>query len=172
MSKLTTAIKMCLKSKYTQAYALAFLIALGDFGALKFLAWLTLIALWVGLATLVWLFYEGHRSEIAKLTSQNKGITSQLMEQIEGLRVKRRDFIPPSWRVEIVNRDECQCTYCGREGDKETDPDGASWHIDHIVPQSRGGPTHRENLTLSCAGCNVVKNSRPAYVFIRERSQG
>ena len=34
----------------------------------------------------------------------------------------------------------------------------------------RGGPTHAENLTLSCRRCNLSKGTRPAYRFAVTRA--
>lgn len=32
--------------------------------------------------------------------------------------------------------------------------------LDHIRPQSHGGPTVKSNLQIMCAGCNVRKGSK------------
>jgi hypothetical protein len=37
---------------------------------------------------------------------------------------------------------------------------GASFHIEHINPQSAGGPDTPENLALACPGCNLKKSNR------------
>jgi 5-methylcytosine-specific restriction endonuclease McrA len=39
---------------------------------------------------------------------------------------------------------------------------GAPMEIDHIVPQSRGGPTTADNLWLACSLCNCHKGDRVA----------
>ena len=33
--------------------------------------------------------------------------------------------------------------------------------VDHVVPQSRGGTDHLDNLQLLCGACNSVKGDRP-----------
>lgn len=35
---------------------------------------------------------------------------------------------------------------------------GADWHLEHIVPLSRGGKHCYENVAVSCASCNLKKN--------------
>lgn len=79
-----------------------------------------------------------------------------------------RERIPSSLRLYVIRRDQHTCTYCGCEG-THVDPDGEPWHIDHVVPVVRGGPTHAGNLTLACASCNRRKSSDPPHALIRRR---
>lgn len=37
---------------------------------------------------------------------------------------------------------------------------GATFHIEHIVPQSAGGSDDATNLALACPSCNLGKSSR------------
>ncbi len=40
--------------------------------------------------------------------------------------------------------------------------------IDHVVPQSRGGTNHLENLQLLCGACNSLNGDRPMeYLMAR-----
>ena len=38
--------------------------------------------------------------------------------------------------------------------------------VDHVVPQSKGGSDHRDNLQLLCAACNSMKGARSQEAFI------
>ena len=46
-----------------------------------------------------------------------------------------------------------QCCYCGA-----LLPDG--YHVDHVIPLSRGGSNSPDNLVLACPTCNCSKNDR------------
>lgn len=58
----------------------------------------------------------------------------------------------------IRERDGEICSYCRRPGrPRGVDPDGKSWHIDHVMPKAHGGDDDDANLVLSCAACNMAK---------------
>ena len=39
---------------------------------------------------------------------------------------------------------------------------GVTFHVEHLMPRSRGGRTVMSNLALSCPGCNLAKAERTA----------
>lgn len=48
----------------------------------------------------------------------------------------------------VLVRDNFTCVYCGKRGDT----------IDHVLPQSKGGPTSYENCVAACRKCNSKKD--------------
>jgi HNH endonuclease len=67
---------------------------------------------------------------------------------------KARDPIPPQLRFRVLQRDGFRCQYCGR-----SPRDGATLHLDHVVPASVGGETSEENLITACETCNLGKSA-------------
>ena len=56
----------------------------------------------------------------------------------------------------------------GRCGGCETSFEFRHFEVDHVVPRSRGGTDHLENLQLLCGHCNRVKGDRPQeYLLAR-----
>ena len=56
---------------------------------------------------------------------------------------------------DIVN-----CAYCKRAGTNELDPDGKTWHMDHVVALANGGDDSVDNLVKSCQFCNLSKGTK------------
>jgi hypothetical protein len=68
-------------------------------------------------------------------------------------------YIPPHLRQSVVERAAHRCEYC-------QSPEliiGGPMHVEHIVPQIRGGSTDFDNLALACARCNLHKATRTRY---------
>lgn len=57
-------------------------------------------------------------------------------------------------RNAIFVRDKALCAYCG------LGLDPLNWHLDHVVPISRGGGHTRQNVVASCPPCNLSKGAR------------
>lgn len=65
-----------------------------------------------------------------------------------------RQPIPPGVRAAVVARDGFTCGLCG----EPVDP--TNFHLDHIVPWSRGGGHNVENLQVAHPRCNSAKGAR------------
>lgn len=63
-------------------------------------------------------------------------------------------FTDAALRAELMDRDKWICRYCGEAVTTATAT------LDHIVPQSLGGPNTPDNLTTACLTCNAIKSGR------------
>lgn len=75
---------------------------------------------------------------------------------------------PRALRRKVISAFENRCVHCGGEGEGNNGPDGKPWHVDRIIPGSRGGGYTPENITLSCNSCNTHRKrktivSAPSY---------
>ena len=68
--------------------------------------------------------------------------------------------IPPQLQQEVAAHSQYRCRYCQSQQRLM----GVALTIDHILPQSLGGPTERENLCLACWDCNLAKSDRTTAV--------
>ena len=55
-------------------------------------------------------------------------------------------------RKAVLARDAYTCQYCGREAGSLT--------VDHVIPRSRGGSSHWDNIVAACAPCNRKKGNQ------------
>jgi 5-methylcytosine-specific restriction endonuclease McrA len=75
-----------------------------------------------------------------------------------------KSSIPKKLRIEILERDEYKCQYCGLDlmrGDEM----GFSAHVDHIKPQRSGGKHNPENLLTCCWKCNLGKRDFDLFEY-------
>jgi HNH endonuclease len=56
----------------------------------------------------------------------------------------------------VRERASHRCEYCQMHSALQ----GATFHIEHAIPRSRGGSDKEDNLALSCPTCNLVKADR------------
>jgi hypothetical protein len=66
---------------------------------------------------------------------------------------RKRTRIPRGMRHEVFKRDNYTCVECGAK--KE---DGATLHVDHKIPVSKGGTDELDNLQTLCSDCNLNKS--------------
>lgn len=79
-----------------------------------------------------------------------------------------KERIPTHLRRRVIGRDGLRCVYC------DADLINAEIHIDHVIPESRSGPTTYDNLQVTCRTCNLSKTNLSENAFIdklRTRAQ-
>ena len=57
-------------------------------------------------------------------------------------------------RFEFLKKYNFTCQYCGRKAPE------TQFHIDHIIPISKGGLNNENNLILACDECNIGKGNK------------
>jgi 5-methylcytosine-specific restriction endonuclease McrA len=65
--------------------------------------------------------------------------------------LKQKERIPLHLRRRIIERDGLHCVYC------DDDLSNQEIHMDHVIPESRGGTTSYDNLQVTCRKCNLAK---------------
>ncbi|MEO6740803.1 MAG: HNH endonuclease signature motif containing protein [Chthoniobacteraceae bacterium] len=64
--------------------------------------------------------------------------------------------VPAALAARVRRRAQNRCEY----GRMSQSLQGASFHIEHIIPRKHGGRAVFENLALACPGCNLHKADR------------
>ena len=68
--------------------------------------------------------------------------------------------VPAELVIEVAARAGNRCEYCRMHQALQ----GATFHIEHIRPQSLGGSDDLDNLAWACPSCNLLKGSRVGVV--------
>jgi 5-methylcytosine-specific restriction endonuclease McrA len=73
---------------------------------------------------------------------------------------KYRKMKPPAsgWRLALWIKQYGTCAYCRRSLLPR-------YHVDHIIPRSKGGPSHPDNYAFACESCNLAKSAQDADTF-------
>lgn len=89
-----------------------------------------------------------------------KGYNAANREKTKSYKLTRRariwgseGTVSPSDIQSLYAAQEGRCAYCGVEV-------GESYHVDHIVPLSRGGGNGPDNLAIACPPCNLSKHNK------------
>jgi HNH endonuclease len=61
--------------------------------------------------------------------------------------------VPEALARAIRLRAQGRCQYCLMHESLQ----GATFHVEHVLPRSKGGESTLENLVLACPGCNLHK---------------
>jgi len=65
--------------------------------------------------------------------------------------------IPLGLRFRVLHRDRFKCLLCGDHPARNPE---CVLHVDHMIPWSKGGRTHMDNLRTLCATCNIGRGNR------------
>jgi uncharacterized protein (TIGR02646 family) len=68
--------------------------------------------------------------------------------------------IPVRLIRQVRQRAHDVCEYCHLPQASQE----ATFHVDHILPRSQGGPTELMNLALACVSCSLRKSARTSAV--------
>lgn len=97
--------------------------------------------------------HESAKEELEELHREQVG--DEYYERFKESRDESgKEFINPELRQDVLQRDKFTCQHCGRSA-----PD-VVLHIDHVIPESKGGPTELDNLQVLCEECNIGKGNR------------
>lgn len=63
---------------------------------------------------------------------------------------------------ELIEMQDGKCAYCQIPGNEE-------WHMDHVIPISKGGGDIAENVVAACATCNRSKSDKDVDQWLHEQ---
>lgn len=97
---------------------------------------------------------------VGKIRIETGAFDPHLMQNpdLHGAEYQRGTLYGVQLRAYIQHRDGYCCAYCGKPAER--------LELDHIMPESKGGPTRPGNLVLSCRRCNQRKGNRTLDEFL------
>lgn len=104
----------------------------------------------LGCSVRKWNSIKNKLVEMGELCVQGGFMEPKMVSVFEKL--SGRKSLSSSVRLAVLERDGWRCVYCETE-------DGP-FHVDHILPVSKGGLDELENLACSCATCNLSKGAK------------
>lgn len=110
-------------------------------------------------------FYEKHKEKRTKLNNEyKKKHKEQYKVYYLKNKAKRRGYgeatLPNNVISDMLYQQNNKCFYCKNElGD---------YHIDHIIPLSKGGKHKEYNLVVTCPKCNLSKSAKYPDEFINK----
>lgn len=106
-------------------------------------------------------YYERKRDEIKQKVRNWRQVNRERIRPLRREEWRRRKArkrnAPGSHTAEDVQRQydfqDGKCYYCGICV-------GNTYHVDHVVPLSRGGSDDPENIVIACVACNCSKGDK------------
>jgi hypothetical protein len=74
--------------------------------------------------------------------------------------------VPERIAIFVADRAGQRCEYCRMHQSLQ----GATFHIEHILPRSKSGTNEADNLAFACPSCNLHKSDRIATFDIATQS--
>lgn len=113
----------------------------------------------------------------AKLASASKGLPMNKRKKAQISDRLKRDIAAKYGcrRGKVVSAKCCYCDYVGQIRWIAHSSEAAGFvsfkglHVEHVIPESRGGDTAIENLVLACRPCNLDKGNRTPDEWRRAR---
>jgi hypothetical protein len=101
-------------------------------------------------------YYQAHREEEAVNTRIWALAHPDKMLDYEAHRraLKRQAYVEVISRTAVYARDGGRCHICH----KRVDP--KKWHLDHLIPLSKGGEHSYRNVAVACPKCNISRGNR------------
>lgn len=109
-------------------------------------------------------YYEEHKESIAEQKQQYRQEHPEIMHACNNNRRARELNAEGKITKELIEEklkyyNYC-CMYCGEYC-------GDNYHIEHILPLSRGGSNLPDNIGIACPHCNTRKGSKTYEEFIK-----
>ncbi|WP_250565109.1 HNH endonuclease [Adonisia turfae] len=102
----------------------------------------------------VWCNEGGYHNEFYEKVDSGKN--SETLEVGNLLELDSYTFTRAGLWWDVLARDNWTCCSCGRS----TKLHGITLHVDHILPRSKGGTDHIDNLQALCSKCNIGKSNK------------
>lgn len=103
-------------------------------------------------------YYEENKEQILEqMRRQNNTERGRLLHRAwGGKRRARKKAVGGSYTAQDIqsqhNRQKGKCYWCHKKLEK--------YHIDHVIPLSRGGSNTPDNLVIACPTCNLKKGTK------------
>ena len=89
-----------------------------------------------------------------RITGEDPRLSPEYKRNQKIRRKRKKDHIPAGLRQDVLQRDNFTCRHDGRKAPEFV------MHVDHIIPESKGGKTILSNLQVLCEECNTGKGNR------------
>lgn len=117
--------------------------------------------------TPAWLIQQLVEADSVRRINESKVIIEYVANEASRPREKAKRKSLRSVRGRVFEKSNGKCAYC----DSQLIESG-NWHVDHVVPISRGGADEIENMVAACHRCNTKKSDKPASEFRSQQSNG